>query len=70
MQVTPFYNNSAHLETGIYFLTSVDRASASGSAFLILHAASQTAFTLTFNSDTSTNDGELSMTIVKLRRTS
>ena len=68
MQITPSYNGSAHLETGIYFATSADGSSACGSAFLILYAPAQTVFTLAYNGSANARDGEINLTILKLRR--
>ena len=69
MQVTPSYNGTAHLETGIYFATTTDGSSACGSAFLILEAPSPTTFTLNYSGSADARDGEINLTIVKLRRT-
>lgn len=68
MQITPSYNGSAHLETGIYFATSADGSSACGSAFLILRAPAPTTFTLTYTGSANATDGEINLTILKLRR--
>lgn len=69
MQITPFYNGSSHLETGIYFATSANGSSACGSAFFIINAASPTDFYLTYSGSSDATDGEVNLTIVKLRRT-
>ena len=69
MQVTPFYNGTAHLETGIYFATSTDGSSACGSAFLILQAPSDTVFSLNYSGSANAIEGEINITILKLRRT-
>ena len=66
MQVTPFYNGVAHLETGIYFATSANGSSASGSAHFILVAAQQTLFSLTFNSSSTATDGAVTLSFLKL----
>lgn len=68
MQITPSYNGSAHLETGIYFATSTNGSSACGSAFLILRAPDPTTFTLTYTGSANATDGEINLTILKLRR--
>lgn len=68
MQVTPSYNGTAHLETGIYFATSTEGSSACGSAFLIIRAPSATQFSLTFTSSGSATDGEINVTVLKLNR--
>ena len=68
MQITPSYNGSAHLETGIYFATSADGSSACGSAFLILRAPAPTTFTLNYTGSANATDGEINLTILKLRR--
>ena len=59
MQITPFYNGTPHLETGIYFATSTDGSSACGSAFLILRAPAQTVFSLTYSGSGNAIDGEI-----------
>lgn len=68
LQVTPSYNGTAHLEYGVYFATSTDGSSACGSSFLILRAPSATTFSLTYSGSAKANDGEINVTIVKLRR--
>ncbi|HIT53049.1 MAG TPA: collagen-like protein [Candidatus Fimivicinus intestinavium] len=68
MQVTPSYNGAPHLEYGIYFRTSVDNASANGSASLILEIPVPTEFTLTYNSNSVSVEGAGTITVVKLRR--
>ena len=70
MQITPSYNGTFHLETGIYFATSADGSSAFGSAFLILNAPSATEFALTYSGSADAVDGEINLTILKLRRSS
>lgn len=68
MQVTPSYNGTAHLETGVYFATSTNGSSACGSAHFIIYAPSQTDFSLTFTGSSSATDGTLTLTFLKLRR--
>lgn len=68
MQITPVYNGSAHLETGIYFATSTNGSSACGSAFIILRAPSPTVFSLNYSGSATATDGEINITILKLRR--
>lgn len=68
MQITPSYNGTSHLETGIYFATATDGSSACGASFIILKAPSPTVFTLTYSGSASATDGEINITIVKLRR--
>ena len=68
MQITPSYNGTAHLETGIYFATSTEGSSACGSAFLIIRAPTATQFSLTFTGSSSATDGEINVTILKLNR--
>lgn len=68
MQVTPYYNGTSHLETGIYFATTANGSSACGSAFLILRAPSPTEFSLFYSGSANARDGEINLTIVKLRR--
>ncbi len=69
MQITPSYNGTAHLETGIYFATSTEGSSACGSAFLIIRAPTATQFSLTFTGSSNATDGEINVTILKLNRT-
>lgn len=68
MQITPYYNGAPHLETGIYFATRTDGSSACGSAFLILYAPSSTEFSLTYSGSAVGRDGQVTLTILKLRR--
>ena len=68
MQITPSYNGTSHLETGIYFATSIDGSSACGSAHLIVRAPTATQFSLTFTSSSSATDGEINVTVLKLNR--
>ena len=67
--MTPYYNGGPHLETGIYFATRADGSSAGGSAFLILNAPSPTEFSLTYSGSAASRDGQVTLTILKLRRT-
>lgn len=67
MQITPFYNGTAHLETGIYFATS-GAGSACGSSFIIIDAPVQTPLFFTYSGSADARDGEVNLTIVKLRR--
>lgn len=68
MQITPSYNGAAHLETGIYFATSADGSSATGSAFLIVQASTATEFSLSYSGSSDATEGEINLTILKLRR--
>lgn len=68
MQITPIYNGASHLETGIYFATSSNGSSASGAAFLILRAPAATEFSLSYSGSSDATDGEINLTILKLRR--
>lgn len=69
MQVTPSYNGVPHLETSIYFAVSADGGgSACGSGFLILRAPVATTFFLTYSGSADAIDGEINLTILKLRR--
>lgn len=72
MQVTPYYNSAAHIEYGLYFMTpeTGGRASATGDKSLILYAPTQTQFSLTFNSNAAATEGDVSIVIQKLWRTS
>ncbi|WP_226392978.1 hypothetical protein [Ructibacterium gallinarum] len=66
MQVTPAYNNTSHLEYGIYFKTSTSSSSAYGSSAIIFYVPSQTNFTLTYNSNTENRSGAATVAIIKL----
>ena len=68
MQITPFYNGTSHLETGIYFATSTEGSSACGSAHFILRAPTATQFSLNYNGSADGTDGEINVSIFKLRR--
>ncbi len=68
IQVTPFYNGAAHLETGVYFATSADGSSACGSAHFILYAPSDTVFSLTYNGPENARDGTVTIYFLKLNR--
>ena len=68
MQITPFYNGTSHLETGIYFATSTEGSSACGSAHFIIRAPTATQFSLTFNGSSDVTDGEINVTLLKLQR--
>ena len=68
MQVTPSYNGAPHLETSIYFATRTDGSSACGSSFIILYVPSSTEFSLTYSGSAEGRDGQVTLTIFKLRR--
>lgn len=68
MQVTPSYNGASHIEFGLYFKTTGDVGSAYGSNSVVLDIPAQTTFTLTYNSNTASSDGTLTLTFLKLRR--
>ena len=68
MQVTPSYNGTSHLETGIYFATSADGSSAAGSAFFIINAPGSTVFSLTYSGSSDAREGEINLTFLKLNR--
>lgn len=72
MQVTPYYNSAAHIEYGLYFMTPgvEGRASVTGAKSLIIYVSAQTQFSLTFNSSARATEGEVSIVVQKLRRTS
>ena len=69
MQVTPSYNGAAHLETGVYFATSADGSSASGSAHFIIDTPGGTTFALTYSGSADAIDGQVTLTFLKLQRT-
>ena len=68
MQITPYYNDAAHLDEGIYFMTGEGTSSADGSAYLIIETSAGTTFSLTFNSNVSVTEVQTTMTVLKLRR--
>ncbi len=68
MQVTPSYNGTSHLETGIYFATSADGSSATGSAFFIINAPASTVFSLSYSGSSDAREGEINLTFLKLNR--
>ena len=68
MQITPSYNGRAHLETGIYFATRTDGSSAAGASSLIIRAPAQTVFTLTYSGSSDAIDGQINLTILRLRQ--
>lgn len=69
MQVTPSYNGTSHMETSVYFATSVNGTSAGGSANFIIYAPSETTLNLFYSSPVRATDGIFNMSIVKLNRT-
>lgn len=68
MQITPSYNGTAHLENGIYFATTTNGSSATGSAHFIIYAPSQTQFSLTYSGSADAQDGEVNIIFLKLNR--
>ena len=68
MQVTPFYNGRAHLETGVYFATTADGSSACGSSHFILVATAPTTFSLTYSGPIDAREVTVALTFLKLRR--
>ena len=68
MQVTPSYNGTSHLETGIYFATSANGSSAAGSAFFIIRAPASTVFSLNYSGSSDAREGEINLTFLKLNR--
>lgn len=68
MQITPFYNNQAHIETGFYFKTTDNAQTAIGSASLIAFVSQPSNFTLTYNSDVNSTEGTLTISLLKLER--
>lgn len=68
MQVTPSYNGTPHLETGVYFATRADGSSAAGSAHFIMRVPAETTFTLYYAGSGEAFEGSVKMTALKLRR--
>ena len=67
IQVTPFYNGAAHLETGVYFATTANGSSAVGASSFILYAPEATAFSLTYNGPEDAREGTGTLTVLKRR---
>lgn len=67
IQVTPFYNGAAHLETGVYFATTANGSSAVGASSFILYAPEATTFSLTYNGPEDAREGTVTLTFLKLR---
>lgn len=68
MQITPSYNDTPHLEYGIYFKTNTASSSAYGSNSIIIYVPSQTSFTLTYNSNVENRSGAATVAVIKLNR--
>ncbi len=68
MQITPSYNGSAHLETGIYSATNAEGSTVAGSTPLIIRAPAQTVFTLTYSGSADAFDGQANLTFLRLER--
>ncbi|WP_394266207.1 hypothetical protein [Anaerotignum sp.] len=68
LQITPSYNGTAHLETGIYFATATNGSTACGSAHLILYAPVSTTLSFNYSGSSDATEGEFNLTILKLRR--
>ena len=68
LQITPFYNGTSHLETGVYFATATNGSTACGSAYLILYAPAATTLSFNYSGSANATDGEFNLTILKLRR--
>ena len=69
MQITPSYNGTSHMESSVYFATSVNGTSAGGSANFIIYAPAETTLSLFYSSPVQATDGIFNMIIVKLNRT-
>ena len=67
IQVTPFYNGTAHLETGVYFATTANGSSAVGASSFILYAPEATTFSLTYSGPEDAREGTVTLTFLKLR---
>ena len=63
------YNGTSHLEDGIYFATTTAGSSAAGACTLIVRTATGTTFSLTYSGSADATDGQVNVTIVKLRGT-
>ena len=66
LQVTPSYNGTPHLETGVYFATTANGSSAGGSAHFILQAVAPTTFSLTYSGSAAGPNGEVNVTFLRL----
>ena len=67
IQITPNYNNSPHLNEGVYFATTVNGSSAVGSSTMILYVPSETVFTLYYSGSNDARDGQVNLTILRLQ---
>ena len=67
IQVTPYYDGAAHLETGIYFATTANGSSACGTASFILYTPAGTTFSLTYSGPEDAREGTVNLTFFKLR---
>ena len=67
LQVTPSFNGSSRLENGIYFATTANGSTTSGASTFILVAPTATTFTLSYSGSATARDGQIDMTILKLR---
>lgn len=70
MQITPFYDGKVHLELGVYVKTTQNQQTAMGSGSLIAYITSTSRFSLTYNSNVNSTEGTLTLTVLKLNRTS
>ena len=68
MQITPSYNGSPQLQFGIYFATTTNGSSATGSSTFIIDAPSETQFFLSYSGSANARDGEVNLTFLKLNR--
>lgn len=69
MQITPYYLSAAHIEFGIYSRTGLAKETAEGSCTFMIQVETPTVFSLTFSSNTSHTEGQVTLTILKLENT-
>ena len=69
MQITPSYNGAAHITGGIYFATSTNGSSASGSALSSFQSPLKRHFPLTYSGSGNAIDGEVKSTILRAAQT-
>ncbi len=66
LQVTPSYNGTPHLESGVYFATTANGSSAGGAGFFIIQAPGGTTFSLTYSGSLTGENGEVNVTFLRL----
>ena len=68
LQVTPFYNGTAHLENGAYFATTANGSTAAGSGHFIIPASSGTTLSFSYSGISNAINGVDNLTLFRLRQ--